>query len=495
MKYIHLFKTNSEFTTAYNGPDYIAPWLSLTEETKTINSSKILTAITFGSITWVTDIPATGGTATKDNCTFKVYANYDNGSSSDISSIVTVTGELAVEPSTSDQRHEAGQLTLTASYGGFTATGNVTVYQAAVDLSTKPLTFNILSAGTINWTASYAFITKKTINYKLNDGNWTSITSNAGSSAPTITVKAGDKIQFKGSNTQYATSSTYFHSFSGSTALFEVEGNIMSLIYGDNFKNNLTISSAYTFYGLFSDCTGLTSAENLVLPATTLAEDCYSDMFAGCTSLTTATELPAMTLVHGCYNNMFGGCTSLKTAPELPATTLADYCYHYMFGGCTSLTTAPALPATDLRGDCYDSMFKGCTSLTKAPELPATNLANYCYSDMFSNCASLTKAPELPVTKLANGCYSNMFKGCTSLTTAPALPATTLVKSCYDSMFQGCTKLNYIKCLATDISASDCTYFWVYGVGSTGTFIKASSMTSWGKGDDDIPYGWTVQDA
>ena len=113
MKYIHLFKTNSEFTTAYNGLDYIAPWLSLTEETRTINSSKILTAITFGSITWVTDIPATGGTATKDNCTFKVYANYNNGSSSDISSIVTVTGELAVESSTSDQRHEAGQLTLT----------------------------------------------------------------------------------------------------------------------------------------------------------------------------------------------------------------------------------------------------------------------------------------------------------------------------------------------------------------------------------------------
>ena len=469
MKYIHLFKTNSEFTTAYNGPDYIAPWLSLTEETRAINSSKILTAITFGSITWVTDVPATGGTATKDNCTFKVYGNYDNGSSSDISSIVTVTGELAVEPSTSDQRHEAGQLTLTASYGDFTATGNVTVYQAAVDFSMKPLTFNILSAGTINWTASYAFIAKKTINYKLNDGNWASITSNAGSSAPTITVKAGDKIQFKGSNTQYATSSTYFHSFSGSTALFEVEGNIMSLIYGDNFKNNLTISSAYTFYGLFSDCTGLTSAENLVLPATTLAEDCYSDMFDGCTSLT--------------------------TAPELPATTLANYCYHYMFAGCTSLTTAPALPATDLRGDCYDSMFRGCTSLTKAPALPVRTLANYCYQNMFQDCTSLTTAPELPATDLADGCYSSMFKGCTSLTTAPELPATTLTKSCYDSMFGGCTKLNYIKCLATDISASDCIYFWVYGVASTGTFVKALSMTSWRKGDDGIPYGWTVQDA
>lgn len=133
--YIHLYKTNKDFTEAYNSPNYKEPWLSLTEENMTIGYSKILTAITFNSITWVTDIPATGGTATKDNCTFKVYANYDNGSFLDISSDATVTGTLVVPSSTEDQRHEYGQLTLTAKYSGFTATGNVTVYQAAVVLN------------------------------------------------------------------------------------------------------------------------------------------------------------------------------------------------------------------------------------------------------------------------------------------------------------------------------------------------------------------------
>ena len=469
MKYIHLFKTNSEFTTAYNGPDYIAPWLSLTEETMTISSSKILTAITFGSITWATDVPSKGGTATKDNCTFKVYANYNNGSSSDISSIVTVTGELAIEPSTSDQRREVGELTLTASYGGFTATGNVTAYQEAVpDFSTKTLTFNILSAGTINWTASNTAITK-TIDYKLNNGEWASITSNTGSSAPSIEVNSGDKLQFRGNNAQYATDTSVCNSFSGSTASFEVEGNIMSLIYGDNFKNNSTISSAYTFYGLFSNCVNLVSAENLVLPATTLAEDCYSNMFKNCTSLTTAPELPAMTLVHGCYSGMFQNCTSLTTAPSiLPATTLAKYCYEYMFESCTSLTTAPALPATTLAQGCYASMFKGCTSLTTAPALPATTLED--------------------------SCYRSMFDGCTSLTTAPELPATTLKSYCYKYMFYNCKSLNYIKCLATETSATSCTD-WVYGVASTGTFVKASSMTSWATGTKGIPKGWTVQNA
>ena len=443
--YIHLYKTNEEFTAAYNSPNYKEPWLSLTEENMEVNYNKPkLTAITFNSITWVSDVPATGGTATKDNCEFKVYAKYDNGTSVDISSDATVTGTLVVPSSTEGQRHEIEQpLILTASYSGFTATGNVTVYQAAaVDFSTEPLTFNILSAGTINWTASDTAVTK-TIEYKLNDGGWKSITSNTDSSAPSIEVNSGDKLQFRGNNAQYATEVWDYNSFSGSTALFEVEGNIMSLIYGDNFKNNLTISSAYTFYGLFSDCTGLTSAENLVLPATTLAEDCYDSMFQG----------------------------------------------------CTKLTAAPALPATSLATSCYNSMFDGCTSLTKAPELPATTLASHCYNSMFYGCTLLTTAPELPSTTLTESCYNSMFNGCTSLITAPALPATTLAMGCYLGMFNGCTNLNYIKCLATDISAFACTDVWVYGVAPTGTFVKASGMSRWTTGDSGIPSGWTVQDA
>ena len=61
-------------------------------------------------------------------------------------------------------------------------------------------------------------------------------------------------------------------------------------------------------------------------------------------------------------------------------------------------------------------------------------------------------------------------------------------------MFSGCSSLNYIKCLATDISATDCTGNWVSGVASTGTFVKNASMTSWTEGTSGIPNGWTVQD-
>ncbi|MDY5646157.1 MAG: hypothetical protein SPF22_04020 [Candidatus Onthovivens sp.] len=416
-----------------------------------------LTAITFNSITWVTDVPAAGGTATKDNCSFEVYAKYNNGISVDISSIVTVEGELVVPSSTEGQRHEAGQLILTTSYSGFTAMGNVTAYQAAVDFSTKPLTFNILSAGTINWTASNTAVTK-TIEYKLNNGEWASITSNKGSSAPTITVNSGDKLQFRGNNEQYAANPSRYNSFSGSTALFEAEGNIMSLIYGDDFKNNSTISSTYTFYGLFRDCAKFVSAENLVLPATTLANYCYNGMFSGCTSLTAAPELPATTLATYCYQNMFAGCTKLTTAPKLPATTLTTQCYSSMFNGCTSLTAAPKLPATTLTTQCYSYMFAGCTKLTTAPALPATTLANVCYNSMFSNCTSLTTAPALPATTLAQSCYNSMFSNCTSLTAAPALPAIDLKNYCYQYMFADCTSLTTAPALPATTLADSCYY-------------------------------------
>ena len=319
-----------------------------------------------------------------------------------------------------------------------------TMNKGFTDYTKEPLTFNILSAGTINWTASNTDIAK-TIDYKLNGGEWVSITSNTGSSAPTITVNSGDKLQLRGNNAQYATGFLVYNSFGGSTASFEVEGNIMSLICGDDFKNKLTISRAYTFTGLFRECANLVSAENLILPATTLANDCYYNMFSNCISLTTAPKLPATTLADSCYLQMFYDCTSLTTAPELPATTLADRCYSNMFMDCTSLITVPS------------------------------NL--------------------LPATTLARNCYLSMFNGCTSLTTAPELPATTLVDGCYQYMLYNCTRLNYIKCLATDISATNCTRNWVSGVASTGTFVKASSMTSWSTSPDGIPSGWTVQDA
>ena len=139
-------------------------------------------------------------------------------------------------------------------------------------------------------------------------------------------------------------------------------------------------------------------------------------------------------------------------------------------------------------------MFQG-TSITTAPQLPATTLATNCYSAMFYGCPSLVNAPELPATTLAEECYAGMFHDCPSLVNAPELPATTLADGCYSEMFYGCTNLNYVKCLATDITANDCTYCWVSNVAESGTFTKDTSMNDWDDGENGIPEGWIIEDA
>ena len=401
---------------------------------------------------------------------------------------------------------------------------------------------------TIGWKASGSSI-RKTINVSTDGGQtWTNKTSSTSGTA-LATLNNGDKLLIKGSNTAYGTSD-YYNYFTA-TQNFDVEGNIMSLLYGDNFIGETSLSGKdYVFKNLFYENTYLINAQNLILPATilayqcyramfmgcsslitapvlsatTLAEACYRALFSGCKSLTTAPALPATTLADSCYYNIFYDCASLTTAPELPATTLANYCYQYMFYGCSSLTTAPELPATTLTSYCYYYMFKGCSSLTTAlelpattlteycysnmfdgctsltttPELPATTLADYCYLRMFKDCTSLTIAPELPATTLTEYCYSNMFERCTALTTAPELPATGTITGCYSNMFYGCSSLNYIKCLATNVSTYS-TDNWLKGVASSGTFVKNKNMNSWktntGMINTGIPSGWTVEDA
>ena len=354
------------------------------------------------------------------------------------------------------------------------------------------LTFVALESGTFKFNCSSA---NTEIQYSLDYGNtWSTLASSADS--PTIT--AGNKIMWKGELTpvyRQTDGGEGIGTFS-STNKFDVEGNAMSLLFGDNFRGQTSLSGKKSaFNELFLGCRKLVNAKNLSLPATELEIWCYHYMFFDCRLLKTIPKLPATKMADICYNSMFQECWSLTSVPYdlLPSTELAVECYGYMFSGCISLTSVPQLPATTLRVGCYLEMFQNCYSLTVAPELPATTLVIYCYYGMFIRCTSLQTAPTLPATTLADECYYKMFWNCTSLTSAPQLLATTLATQCYRSMFSGCTSLTSITCLATDISATDCTKDWVRSVASSGTFTKASSMNDWSSGDNGIPSGWTVQ--
>lgn len=273
-----------------------------------------------------------------------------------------------------------------SQFSGKTSSTVRKVCKVSHDYSEDYLTLKVITGGDIIW--KYAGSNgSKTIEYSINEGTWTSVTSTTGGTA--IPVVAGDSVRLRGSNTAYSSDRTIFSAFSGGTATYDVEGNAMSMLYGDNFENQVALPANWALANLFNTA-NIVSAENLILPATAMTSCGYRAMFAHCTGMT--------------------------SAPELPATVLASSAYTYMFQDCVSLETAP--------------------------ELPALTLANYCYTGMFDVCSSL----------------------------------------------------NYIKCMATNISASNCTSGWVNGVSRTGTFVKDVNNNSWILGTNGIPVGWTTQE-
>lgn len=222
-----------------------------------------------------------------------------------------------------------------------TTVSQLCVYDDYHDYSQDYLTFDVLTNGTIKWN-SLGSGQAKTIEYSKNNGAWTSITA---STATTISVVTGDKVRFRGTNTTYAKGKNNYSGFEGGTANFNIEGNIMSLVYGDNFANNSTLpNSTYAFCSIFKK-SNVVSAENLILPATTLTQYCYRAMFSYATLLTKAPALPATTLAKGCYWYMFEQ-TAISTAPDLNATTLVAEAYGNMFNGCANLNYIKCLATT-----------------------------------------------------------------------------------------------------------------------------------------------------
>ena len=61
-------------------------------------------------------------------------------------------------------------------------------------------------------------------------------------------------------------------------------------------------------------------------------------------------------------------------------------------------------------------------------------------------------------------------------------------------MFYNCSNLKKVKCLATDITANNCTQEWLSGVpnydSNHGTFYKNPNMPIKGDDPDRPDYGW-----
>ena len=138
--------------------------------------------------------------------------------------------------------------------------------------------------------------------------------------------------------------------------------------------SGLRTVEGYGMYRMFFQCTGLTSVPaGLLNGVTQFQQGCFFGMFEECSNLVSVGDFlpkPAdgdpYPMAKECYRQLFKICTKLSSVPSdfLPATTLAELCYTGMFEQCKALVTAPDLPAETLASKCYEWMFESCSSLT-----------------------------------------------------------------------------------------------------------------------------------
>ena len=220
--------------------------------------------------------------------------------------------------------------------------GGVNDPQYSQQLGT-PLTLEAIGNGTITFKNRAA----GNVMYKVDNGATQTIAPGADGNIP---VTAGQKVTLFGNNATYSPSNSSEDSNISSTTDFYAYGNIMSLINSNNYNTETRLTASYTFSGLFTDNTNLHSHPSipLLLPATTLTENCYDGMFYGCSNLTTAPVLPAKTLVKECYNDMFYECSKLNHIECLASGINGNsfnydfYMYNWVYGVSASGTFVKA---------------------------------------------------------------------------------------------------------------------------------------------------------
>ena len=280
--------------------------------------------------------------------------------------------------------------------------------------------------------------------YQIDEGSWVQVLEPCTLTVPTNSGSVPHYMRLKGNNSDgFNKSSSNFISFAITGGNPAVQGNVMSLIGGDNFSSLTTIPCDYCFYALFCP-----------YPPTAFSTSYSSTLSSTSTSLSKTHEL------------------------VLPATTLTAYCYAYMFAGNSGLYTGPSLPATVMQPWCYAHMFDNCM--------------NNFYSSTAANSGWYLSSMTLPAQQLAEGCYAFMFNRCSSLYNNDAnnyyiLPAEELAPKCYMGMFglynAKCTTLKYVEIMATSLQdrrgqdITNCLAYMFNNAIAAGTYYGRGGLT------------------
>ena len=282
-KYLHYYGTQAAFETAYNGSDYIEPWVSYTEGVGlNFNMTEEQKIAKYVSMPLTIEALGTG-TITFDNHNPYVYGVTQYKKNDGEWTTLTSAQEISVVSGDEVQ------------FKGTVGTSYYSEGSAAIKCTAQyNVKGNLMSLGGGD---NFASATTITMNYLYTKffRNQTNLLSAKNLVMPATTL------------------STYCYEY-----MFE---GCTNLVYAPQILPSMTLSD-HCYYYMFKDCSSLITAP--ALPATTLVSDCYNCMFINCTSLETAPELPATTLANSCYFKTFYGCTSLNYVKCLDTTLNSD---------------------------------------------------------------------------------------------------------------------------------------------------------------------------
>ena len=187
------------------------------------------------------------------------------------------------------------------------------------------------------------------LEYSVNDGEWKNVVANEEVSFGGL----NGTLRLRGTNiygTAFSTSEYSTITFDPESDVVYCDGDIRTLLDYENYKTVDTQNAR------------------------------FCNLFKSCTLLASAPELPATTLANECYSSMFEGCGNLINAPALPAETLADGCYSYMFSRCSKLSTVKMLALSDQitsKLDCFKYWLEGAGTEAETRTLIVNDAAAY----------------------------------------------------------------------------------------------------------------------
>ena len=285
----------------------------------------------------------------------------------------------------------------------------------------------------------------------------------------------------------YPSDAVYEITNSGAPGWYGRDLPITKVEFSPSFANTRPTSNYAWFNGL-SDLTEIIGIEYLNTSRSTN----MSDMFEGCSSLTSLDLSHFDTRNVEYMNYMFSNCRSLESLDvsnfDASLVNNTDYGLTCMFASCESLTELNLSNFNTKGVKNMNGMFSGCNSLTSLDLSSFNTSLTTNMGSMFSGCSSLT---ELDLSSFRTGSVTNMrsmFQGCYNL---PSLKTNFNTSQVTDmsSMFSGCSSLKTLDLTGfntgnvTDMKEmfSGCSSLGTIAVGvsdDTNTFWDTSSVTT-----------------